>query len=228
MTIQQWLDTSWVDVPAWQVYQINFPEVINSLRIPSQQRLFHCNSNSMKISFTVIQFLIMTSLPFLHMPRYQFLHMPRRYSCRLKCKNCSDRSFRIWMWAKQNFHHIWIVVGNCWWSTLLFLHLFDQGYMSLGHNLCSKLDDDYTSLTRAIYAFLTQMYPGMRSFVFPHKYERPGVGVTKATFVNFSVCKIFDLAKVPLKVFESHSYLTGVTAAELRQHLSNMNLIFNS
>ena len=51
----------------------------------------------------------------------------------------------------------------------------------------------------------------------------PGVGVTKAPFANFSVSKIFDLAKVPLKLFESHLYLTGATAAELRRHLPNIN-----
>ena len=55
----------------------------------------------------------------------------------------------------------------------------------------------------------------------------PGVGVTKVPFVNFSVSKIFDLAKVPVILFASHSYLTGVTAAQLRQHLSNMNMMFN-
>ena len=36
---------------------------------------------------------------------------------------------------------------------------------------------------------------------------QPGMGVTKALFVNFSVSKIFDPAKVPLKFFASHSYL---------------------
>ena len=56
----------------------------------------------------------------------------------------------------------------------------------------------------------------------------PGVGVTKALFVNFSLSKMIDLAQVPVTFFESHSYFTGVTAAELRQHLSNMNMIFNS
>ena len=56
----------------------------------------------------------------------------------------------------------------------------------------------------------------------------PGVGVTKAPFVNFSVSKIFDPVKVPVRLFASHSCLTGVTAAELRQHLSNMNVIYNS
>ena len=54
----------------------------------------------------------------------------------------------------------------------------------------------------------------------------PGVGVTKAPFVNFSVSKIFDLANVPVMFLASHSYLTVVTAAELRRHLSNINVIF--
>ena len=55
-----------------------------------------------------------------------------------------------------------------------------------------------------------------------------GVGVTKAPFVKFSVSKIFNLAKIHVRFFESHSYLTGVTAAELREHLQSINLIFNS
>ena len=55
-----------------------------------------------------------------------------------------------------------------------------------------------------------------------------GVGVTKAPFVDFSASKIFDLAKVPLRVFESRLYLTGATAAELRRHLPNMNVIYKS
>ena len=54
-----------------------------------------------------------------------------------------------------------------------------------------------------------------------------GMGVTKAPFVNFSVSKIFVVAKVPLRLFESHLYLTGATAAELRRHLSNINAIFD-
>ena len=62
----------------------------------------------------------------------------------------------------------------------------------------------------------------------PYLMKRTGVGVTKAPFVNFSISRIFDLAKVPVRLFASHSYLTGVTAAELRQHLSNMNVIYNS
>ena len=53
------------------------------------------------------------------------------------------------------------------------------------------------------------------------------MGVTKATFVNFSVSKMFDLVKVPVTLFESHSYLTCVAAAELLQHQSNINVIFN-
>ena len=59
-----------------------------------------------------------------------------------------------------------------------------------------------------------------------HSYPS-GVGVTKAPFVNFSISKIFDLAKVNHRSFESHSYLTGIAAAQLRRYLSNMNMIFN-
>ena len=55
-----------------------------------------------------------------------------------------------------------------------------------------------------------------------------GVGVTKASFVNFSLSKIFDLVKLPLRLFNSHLYLTGATAAELRRHLSSINVIFKS
>ena len=55
-----------------------------------------------------------------------------------------------------------------------------------------------------------------------------GVGVTKAPFVNFSTSKNFDMAKVPLRLFESSVYLTGAPAAELRRHLSNINVVFNS
>ena len=64
--------------------------------------------------------------------------------------------------------------------------------------------------------------PGLRPIS-----RNPGVGVTKAPFVNFSVSQILDLPKVPVRLFASHSYLTGVTAAELRRHLSHMNMIFN-
>ena len=56
----------------------------------------------------------------------------------------------------------------------------------------------------------------------------PRKGVTNVPCVNFSVNKIFDLAKLPVTFFKSHSYLTGVIAAELRRHLPNMNVVFNS
>ena len=49
----------------------------------------------------------------------------------------------------------------------------------------------------------------------------PGVGVTKAPFVNFSTSKIFSLAKVPFRLFESRLYLTGATAAELWQYIAD-------
>ena len=54
-----------------------------------------------------------------------------------------------------------------------------------------------------------------------------GVGFTNASFVNFFVREIFVPAKEPARLFESYSYLIGATAAQLRCHLSNMNLIFS-
>ena len=53
-------------------------------------------------------------------------------------------------------------------------------------------------------------------------------GVTKTPFINYSVSKIFDLTKVTVRFVESHSYLVGVPIAELRWHLSNINVIFNN
>ena len=54
------------------------------------------------------------------------------------------------------------------------------------------------------------------------------MGVAKVPFINFSVSENFDLEKETVRFFESHSYLTGVTAAELRQYLSNMNVMLNA
>ena len=52
-------------------------------------------------------------------------------------------------------------------------------------------------------------------------------GVSKAPFVNFSVSKILSPAKVDRRLVESRLYLTGA-AAELRRHLSNIEVIFSS
>ena len=52
-----------------------------------------------------------------------------------------------------------------------------------------------------------------------------GCGLIKCCF--FSVNKIFNLAKVPIRFFESHSYLTVVPATVLRWHLSNISMTFN-
>ena len=55
----------------------------------------------------------------------------------------------------------------------------------------------------------------------------PGVGVTNAPFVDFPTSKCFDLAEVPIRFFTFHLYLTGIIAAEMRRHLSNINVIFS-
>ena len=55
-----------------------------------------------------------------------------------------------------------------------------------------------------------------------------GVGVTKTPLVDLSVKTYSDLATVAFRFFESYSYLTAVTAAKLRRHLSIINVIFKS
>ena len=73
-----------------------------------------------------------------------------------------------------------------------------------------------------------EVWPSPLHVIAGHGYFSPtGVGVTKAPFVNFSVSEIFDPAKVPARFFASYSFLTCVPAAERRQHLLNMNVIFD-
>ena len=54
------------------------------------------------------------------------------------------------------------------------------------------------------------------------------MGVTKAPFVNLSVNQFYYLANIPVRFFDSHSYLTGVTTAQLHWHLSNINMILDN
>ena len=57
------------------------------------------------------------------------------------------------------------------------------------------------------------------------KYQ--GWGLLKLRSLISSQAKFSILQKYLLRFPESHSYLTGVTAAELRRHLPNINAIFN-
>ena len=109
-------------------------------------------------------------------------------------------------------------------ATTLFVQLFIQVYIKEKMKPMMTSSNGNVSMLLAICAGNSVVTgPFVRGF-----HRRPGVGVTKAPFANFSVSKIFDLAKVPVRFPESHSYLTGVTAAELRRHLPNINEIFNS
>ena len=53
------------------------------------------------------------------------------------------------------------------------------------------------------------------------------VAVTKHPSVNFSVAENLDFTNGQFRSFETRSYLAGVTAAQLRRHQSNMNVILN-
>ena len=53
------------------------------------------------------------------------------------------------------------------------------------------------------------------------------VGGTEALSVNFSIRDKSTPAKLSVRSVDPHSYLAGVTAAELQWHLPNMNVIIN-
>ena len=55
--------------------------------------------------------------------------------------------------------------------------------------------------------------------------HRPGVGVTTPIFSVPLFSQFFRMMKTVVTWMISSSYLAGVTAAELRRHLANMNMI---
>ena len=90
-------------------------------------------------------------------------------------------------------------------------------YMSMGNNFW--LSDNNTWVARVRTESVKEKFAALMT---------ARGGGTKITFVNFSMSKIFDLALVPVWFFESHSYLTSVTAAQLRRHPSNINVIYST
>ena len=61
--------------------------------------------------------------------------------------------------------------------------------------------------------------------VFHHYWPRPGVGVTKPIFSVPLFSESFSIVKTHVSYWASRLYLTGVAAAKLRWHLSNINVI---
>ena len=111
--------------------------------------------------------------------------------------------------------------SSCWSSpkvTLCFLHWFEYSQVPLWLNLRWAWALQFNSEHSNDQGCLSSSWG----------CAWPGVGVTEALFVNSSVSKIFNEAKVPLRIFESHLYLTGATAAQLQWHLSNINVTLNS
>ena len=63
-------------------------------------------------------------------------------------------------------------------------------------------------------------------FVMIHTYaDFPGVGVTKPIFSIPLFSEFFNIIKTHVIYWRSRLYLTGVAAAQLRWHLSNVNVI---
>ena len=110
------------------------------------------------------------------------------------------------------------------WTTVVYCHYlfvcthelpdFTLFCIYLPTHLALNLSD----ITTEIFVY---MYPG-RKIV-----NNSEVGYW-VPFLNFSTSKIFDHVKVPLISIKSQLYLTGAMATDLRRHLSNIKVIFNS
>ena len=154
--------------------------------------------------------------------------------------NCCQARGDLWEWNPADphiwpLHHVWQVLPD---TTYVAIWLWRGQYSALPlyQNKIDKNIFRRKVPTEYLVVFYFQRtykrcpIKYVQSFVVPcfMMVLESGAGVTKVPFANFSVSKIFHLAKVPVRFPESHSYLTGVTAAELRRHLPNMNAIFNS
>ena len=144
--------------------------------------------------------------------------------CRCNIYPCPNRIASLYK-ESRNYNQIW-----------------QSNYSGVNHWLHSFYDKYYRNVSRDRELVIYVMVLLVSVWVIidlssnpSHNLERvnrlhleTGLGWgTKAPFVNFSVSKIFYLAKVLVRFFKSHSYLTGVTAAQLQWHLSNINVMLN-
>ena len=127
-------------------------------------------------------------------------------------------------WPKSNKFHNNVMIWKCfphYWPIVWVIHQPlvvspPQGVhnVKLWCFLCKTQEQVVEQMTKLWANCETMMLMWHHCNVLA--FQSSEVGVTKALFANFSISKIFDLAKVPVRFPESHSYLTGVTAAELR------------
>ena len=89
----------------------------------------------------------------------------------------------------------------------------------------SSMMSSRTIWVNAISPVLLRVTTSHFSGVVTNIWKQPGVGVTEDLFDNFFTKEIVYLVNIHVKVFQSLSYLTPVTAAELRRLLSIMNVI---
>ena len=135
---------------------------------------------------------------------------------------CSATSYRC-----KLRHHLIIQIGMIL-SSKFALDKYYSGVKN-GHRIAYRLSGNSDLVRRMHMSYQFNSTPcGITTaygiMYFSHKRLRQWLaaccGVTKAPFFNFPVSKIFNLAKVSVRFFESRSYLTGVIAAELRRHPS--------
>ena len=154
---------------------------------------------------------------------------------------CVMICFRCW-WMYIGYRLLWSVVS--WYVS-------DVDECTLGTGTCDQVCHDmfqmlmsvhwvHTPVTRCVIipkgitrVVVTRATPLMQvvgsAMVGIHhpKLYTPGVGVTKPIFSVPLFSQFFRMVKTLIICMISRWYLTGVTAAELRRHLTNMNVIEN-
>ena len=167
-----------------------------------------------------------------HFPWYVLSQITARRSNHMQSKvwdkitnpspNFNGYTVEVWEWISDFIPHFMmdIIIYPCWDNSWT-IYVRNRDLWQLRQSY-EKIIVLFGYISLDIYAYVICLVSSQF-----HPYTS-GVGVTKAPFVNFSVSKIFDLAKVHVRFLESHSYLTSVPAAQLRWHLSNINAIFNS
>ena len=72
-----------------------------------------------------------------------------------------------------------------------------------------------------LYLLISDASLTMMATTYLYLFSRPRVGGTQVPFVNLSI------RDISVRCSKLHSYLTGVTAAQLQWHLPNMNMLPN-
>ena len=130
-------------------------------------------------------------------------------------------------WWRHYLFAAWLEQTSC--HALFTRVSMQQGVVHTACEATPHLDIccGHTKVRSLHLSMLTGHYCHLSFFLHPRLVLGVVTKHTKAHFVNFSGHKIFDLAKIPVRLFQSYSYLAGATASELRWLLPNVNVMLN-